>query len=208
MSTEVVQAHTIQLRTRRPEAIGNQAFSLEVAGRPLARFFVMPTGCTLAWDGVVDFSKIDNMALVDLSSRLSVAKWRFSSHYLHDATKVALLITGEKDQLLRLTLASIDDYAVYRKALARLSVTFVRYEVDLGISSLRYVFTAENPEFSTRHQPELALMLPKDQFWPMTLLNWILDHHVERQRIKQQIDVVALSELLRQLSNTDTSSAV
>jgi len=145
------------------------------------RLYVTPSYYTIAWPGQIRFSELEAEAIDSLSEVLFASGPRrpLAVPYLREAAKVSFILSGDEPQLLTFKLQDRVQYRHYKQLLAYPgSISFARYDVGEASDTLRrYTFTAENPDFFTKEESELAIQLPKSQLLPSAALRWVASHH-------------------------------
>ncbi len=186
---EVINYQDLTGRAEEIEEHGAQVFKLEVESLHFGFLYLTPATYTLAWNGLLDFGRVDAEAAGFLYQRLDEQKKSFLeiSHYRFE-TMVSLII---RDRLFKYTLNDPNQRNQYREMLRDGgSISFIRYDFIVRESPLRFSFTAENPHNTPANDCELAVMLPRSQPISEGLLRWVISHHASFQ--KQRIPPVNL----------------
>ncbi len=166
---------------------------------PFGFFFVSQETCTLGWQGALNFFSLDVEALQRLPSFIAPG-WILSN--IKDTIKVSLILQAH--ELKRYDINQEEQYFQYKATIENPNqISFVRYDVQLisGLSSFRYSFTAENPDWQPTSSSELTILLPRSQGWSDDLVGWIIEHHISAQYFQQRIRQEALSKTIKNLSS-------
>ncbi len=185
-----IDIHSFEEFSHQYAGQGEQAYLLNVDGQLFLRVYVMPDTYTLAWNGVIDFSKLTGQILYALprtmhgpgngSVHTPPAFLPKTIRYLIKATTVSLIISGQVETY---SLVNPLEYRAYKKILRDKSadIRFARF--DIRNRALRrdrmfeYTFTASNPDVLGSEASELTILMPKPQTWSSNLIGWILKHH-------------------------------
>lgn len=178
---------------------GEQFYQLNVAGEPspFGFFYVSPDVSTLIWQGILNFSELDQEALWNLPPRID-RFMSFNSFNQSDTGKVTLIL--EARNLVEFNVFQGEQHDQYIRTLqaAADAISFARYDVR-GVSApvpFEYSFTAENPRWSATQSSELTILLPNSQPWTEALSDWVLDHHVEARTFRQRLNPIDIVETL------------
>ena len=204
---EVVTYRNLTEPTEEIEEQGAQVYKLDVDNIPLGFLYLTPDSYTLAWNGLLDFRKVDDEARGFFYRQLDEQKKSFFevSHYNHE-TKVSLIV---KDRLLKYSLNDPEQLREYAELLRRDgAVSFIRYDFLVRESPLRFGFTAENPHGTPHDDCELAVMLPRSQPVTRSLLRWIISRHTLSRHLRElDIDLKASGDRLSELVGPDFNTA-
>lgn len=195
---------TVECRELKQYSVIWRGYSFSIDQEPVANVFVGPEAYTLAWNGSIDFSKIEDQALITLPVRLYS---RFVSPQDQSIINVSLAIS-EHSNIVKYSLSDPIQATRYREDLKSYHrVVFARYDVNWEHSPA-YSFIAENPESGVRSRPrtrdynELAIKLSRTYSLSNAVLEWIFEHHRNRNIQKQVADSATVHDcaaLIRQL---------
>src|SRR5260370_6184508 len=176
---------------------GEQFYQLNVAGvpDPFGFFYVSPDVSTLIWQGVLDFSALDDEALRGLPSLIDR---QFTSFNQSDTGKVTLILKASDLIVFNAFQPVGYDQYIHTIQTAADDISFIRYDVR-HVSApvpLEYSFTAENPRWSETQSSELTILLPNSQPWTEELSGWVIDHHVEARTFRQLLNPINIVETL------------
>lgn len=170
-----------------------------MAGKPFAHLLTDPEGYSLAWDGKIDFTQLERLAINDLSAIISGGTDRLKAgdpRTLAATTASFMLAQG----LVEFELKDSEQYARYREILQSSDkIIFARYDINNT-----YSFTADNPQFiSNEDKPEVAVRLPSARRWPVEIIGWVAEHHIEAASLVGSIDANAATAILNDFSLRD-----
>jgi hypothetical protein len=192
-----------------------RGYSISIDQEPFTFLFVGPEAYTLAWNGRVDFSKIDDEALLYLPVQL------FSEPVSsQDEIDVSFIVADYRDILTQYSLNDPEELSRYKKDVRIYTqLLFARYDVNWSRSH-SYSFIAQNaerarPAFRIRSVDvghfqrvrkdynELAVKLARGYSISEKLLMWIVERHVDEKmhwRLTDGMNLTLCADLIRKLT--------
>ena len=177
-------------------------YLLNVAEIPLGFFYVSPETCTLGWESSLDFSYLNKEALAILPAIIERG-WseRDILHFTRNA-HVSLILRA--CELHEYDLGQPEQYDKYQSAIAKSEmISFARYDIvqTRSSTSLQYSFTAEK-QWPPTPESELTILLNKSRSWSAGLLDWVIEYHVARDRLRERVVSQTLSYSISNLSRS------
>lgn len=186
-----VEYHEMEEYSTSYSHLNQRAYTLYLGGQVFLRLYLTLETCTLAWNGAIDFSQLDNKVFYTLPHTLHgpgngniqpPPDWlRGNLRHLIEAAKVSFIVDSE---IHTYTLFYPHRYRKYQEMLKERAndISFARYDVrNRALRPWRgfeYTLTASNPSIAGLEGSEVTLMMPKKQRWSSNLFGWIMKHHM------------------------------
>ena len=197
MSGSKVKLRYQELRsfTEKNANLGRKAYLLYADRYPFGFLYASPMAYTVAWDGVFDFSKLEEEVFVSLPKHIASEEKALTAEQVknRDLVSVSFILSTEYgSELVKRVLVKYGEYEQYKKILDEINkISFVRYDIhDAEVTPpFEYSFTAQKSSQLPIVNGELSVKLPKYQSFSEELLKWILDHHTSLEKLEDKIDM-------------------
>ncbi len=143
----------------------------------LGYFHTDQQGSAFVWKGKIDFANLEQIALPELSDKISAGQHRLNleAKRTRAATVASFILTN--NELVEFDLKDQEQYIRYRKTLANPhNISFARYDVTdrSEDAALSYSFTAANED-----EAEIGVRIPHGQEWTEQVVSWIVATHAD-----------------------------
>jgi hypothetical protein len=165
--------------------------------------YATPTTTTLVFDGVIDFSNLEQEALHWLPPMVFGRTLDIERDSLFSAIifrRDGEVVEVEKDDPRG---SWTGFYSWQRLMLHSETLKSARFDVALksetdqfGEASHWYTFTADNPHYEDDNIGEISLQLPVSSAWTARLVRWIVDHHGRKKQLEDSVEVDEMADIL------------
>ena|GEM_PF-5195801 len=211
---EVVSYQDLTESSEESNEQGIKVFKLEVDDIPFGFLYLTDESYTLAWDGLLDFKRVDDEAQSFFYTQLDQLKHSDPQRSFLGlpvkkfTTLISLIIS---DKLVKYTLREKDQDQIDKfKNLLRQAneISFIRFDFLLRNPQFKCSFTAENPHSTRYRDCELAVMLPRSQAITRSFLRWVIKRHASSEELrKHEIDLKSSGAELSKLVGLYYNSA-
>jgi hypothetical protein len=165
--------------------------------------YATPTTSTLVFDGVIDFSRLEQEALHWLPPMVFGRTLDIERDSLFSAiifTRDGDIVEVEKDdpQGSWAGFHSWQRLMLHSETLkaARFDVALKSEADRFGEASYWYTFTADNPRYEDDNTGEISLQLPASSAWTARLVKWVIDHHARKKQLEGSVEVDVMADKL------------
>jgi len=178
------------------------SYVLKQKNKAFGFIFLSEKNYTLGWDGKIDFSKLEDIALQKVKSLFSLEvpvktiaiKPNVKSYIGYSSKDKSGLLEFDYNKKTQSELLMYD-FLLKNSNI----INFARYDIDSG--NFNYTFTAENNENADVKKSgysEITIKQPYSQSFTSSLFNWILETHRDSKRL-QDINVEEVTKQIKDI---------